>query len=152
MHIIRTLAALALVPVLAAGGAASCSSNRPTAVCGTEIVEPVVSPDHQDSLEAVSHSECDHAPTTHTVKLYIEEQLPGGVWNSVEAYDRSLYTTCGEVPGPGHDTGCTRLVPCYDGNYRTRFTVYGTGVTQTGETESFSDEGTSATVAIECPA
>lgn len=150
-----TLAALAAV-ILTAATASSCDiqpqGSTPGKTCGTEIHEPIISPDHPDSIEAITHSQCDHPPLSHRLSLYIEEQLPGDLWSEVESMDLNNFTACDEIPGPGHDTGCTRLVPCLDGTYKATYIVYGTGKNASGEIEDFTFRDTSAIVQIRCGA
>lgn len=149
----RVFAAVSAVVFLAAApeGCAPPGST-PGKSCATEVHEPVVSPDHPESIEAISRSECDFAPESHRVTLTIEEQLPGGAWFETEDNGLSSRTICNEIPSPGHDTSCVRLVPCLDGTYRARVEVYGYGENYRGVEDSFYWETTSFVVEIRCPA
>jgi hypothetical protein len=110
-----------------ASRAGAGGGGGPVKACDIELIEPVISPDHPGFIEAITRAECDHAPDTHIVHLYIEEELTPGLWNPVESPDHNIYTECTEVPTPGHDAQCVRLIECFDGHYRTTASVTGEG-------------------------
>lgn len=128
----RRLLPAALLLVAAASFAAGCDivqratdADGIAQACDIEVLEPVIPPDSPEAIESSTLSVCDKAPESHIVTIYIEEELPGGVWSEVESVDGNLYTECTDIPGPGNNQLCSRWVPCLDGHYRTRVTVAG---------------------------